>query len=162
MENMKLSCTAVTKINKICEEHGNNPGELINILHKSQNELGYLPHEVQELIAKNLNVPVNRVNGVVSFYAFFTEKPKGKYPISVCLGTACYVRGAEKLIDEVKKNLNIEVGQTTADGVFSLDCLRCVGACGLAPVMIIGGKVYGNVDPKNVRSILEGIDTSAK
>jgi NADH-quinone oxidoreductase subunit E/NADP-reducing hydrogenase subunit HndA len=162
MENMKLSCTAVTKINKICEVHGNNPGELINILHKSQNELGYLPHEVQELIAKNLNVPVNRVNGVVSFYAFFTEKPKGKYPISVCLGTACYVRGAEKLIDEVKKNLNIEVGQTTADGVFSLDCLRCVGACGLAPVMIIGGKVYGNVDPKNVRSILEGIDTSAK
>lgn len=162
MENMKLSCTAVAKINKICEEHGNNPGELINILHKSQNELGYLPHEVQELIAKNLNVPVNRVNGVVSFYAFFTEKPKGKYPISVCLGTACYVRGAEKLIDEVKKNLNIEVGQTTADGVFSLDCLRCVGACGLAPVMIIGGKVYGNVDPKNVRSILEGIDTSAK
>ena len=152
---MKLSCAAIAKVKEICDNHNNDAGELINVLHEVQNNLGYLPREVQELVAKGLNIPVNRVNGVVSFYAFFTEKPKGKHPISVCLGTACYVRGSEKVLDEVKKVLDIEVGETTPDGVFSLDCLRCVGACGLAPVMTIDGKVFGNVDPKNVRKILE-------
>lgn len=155
MENTKISCSAVAAIKEICAAHNNDAGELINILHETQNALGYLPKEVQELVAKNLNIPVSRVNGVVSFYAFFTEKPKGKHPVSICLGTACYVRGSDKVLEEVKKVLGIEVGQTTPDGVFSLDCLRCVGACGLAPVMTIGGKVYGNVDPKNVRKILE-------
>lgn len=155
MENTKISCSAVAAIKEICAAHNNDTGELINILHETQNTLGYLPKEVQELVAKNLNIPVSRVNGVVSFYAFFTEKPKGKHPVSICLGTACYVRGSDKVLEEVKKVLGIEVGQTTPDGVFSLDCLRCVGACGLAPVMTIGGKVYGNVDPKNVRKILE-------
>lgn len=155
MENTNISCSAVAAIKEICAAHNNDAGELINILHETQNTLGYLPKEVQELVAKNLNIPVSRVNGVVSFYAFFTEKPKGKHPVSICLGTACYVRGSDKVLEEVKKVLGIEVGQTTPDGVFSLDCLRCVGACGLAPVMTIGGKVYGNVDPKNVRKILE-------
>lgn len=155
MENNKISCAAIAKIKEICAAHNNDAGELINVLHETQNTLGYLPQEVQELVAKCLGVPATRVNGVVSFYAFFTEKPKGKFPISVCLGTACYVRGSEKVLDEVKKVLGIEVGETTPDGVFSLDCLRCVGACGLAPVMTIGGKVFGNVDPKNVRKILE-------
>ena len=155
MENNKLSCSAVAAIKEICANHNNDAGELINILHETQNKLGYLPKEVQELVAKNLGIPASRVNGVVSFYAFFTEKPKGKHPISICLGTACYVRGSDKVLDEVKNVLGSEVGQTTPDGIFSLDCLRCVGACGLAPVMTIGGKVYGNVDPKNVRKILE-------
>mgnify|MGYP003313110207 FL=1 len=155
MENNKISCAAVSKIKEICEKHNNEAGELINILHETQTTLGYLPKDVQALVAKQLNIPATRVNGVVSFYAFFTEKPKGKHPISVCLGTACYVRGSEKVLDEIKKVLGIEVGETTPDGVFSLDCLRCVGACGLAPVMTIDGKVYGNVDPKNVRKILE-------
>lgn len=155
MENNRISCNAIAKIKEICASHNNDAGELINILHETQNTLGYLPQEVQALVAKCLGIPATRVNGVVSFYAFFTEKPKGKYPISVCLGTACYVRGSEKVLDEVKKVLGIEVGETTPDGVFSLDCLRCVGACGLAPVMTIAGKVYGNVDPKNVKSILE-------
>lgn len=155
MENNKISCAAVSKIKEICEKHNNDAGELINILHETQTTLGYLPKDVQALVAKQLNIPATRVNGVVSFYAFFTEKPKGKHPISVCLGTACYVRGSEKVLDEIKKILGIEVGETTPDGVFSLDCLRCVGACGLAPVMTIGGKVYGNVDPKNIRKILE-------
>lgn len=157
MENNNISCTAVAKITEICQAHNNDAGELINILHETQNELGYLPKEVQQLVAKKLQIPASRVNGVVSFYAFFTEKPKGKHPVSVCLGTACYVRGAEKVLDEVKKVLGIEVGETTPDGIFSLDCLRCVGACGLAPVLMIDGKVYGNVDPKNVKSILESI-----
>ena len=155
MENNKISCSAIAKIKEICAAHGNNPGELINVLHETQNTLGYLPQEVQALVAKCLGIPATRVNGVVSFYAFFTEKPKGKFPISVCLGTACYVRGSEKVLDEVRKVLGIEVGETTPDGIFSLDCLRCVGACGLAPVMTIAGKVYGNVDPKNVKAILE-------
>lgn len=156
MENNHISCAAIEKINEICQAHNNDAGELINILHETQNTLGYLPREVQERIARNLGIPSTRVNGVVSFYAFFTEKPKGKHPISVCMGTACYVRGSEKVLDEVKKVLGIEVGETTPDGVFSLDCLRCVGACGLAPVLTIDGKVYGNVDPKNVRKIIEG------
>ena len=155
MENNKISCAAVAQIKEICAKHNNDAGELINILHETQNTFGYLPRDVQELVAKNLGIPASRVNGVVSFYAFFTEKPKGKHPISVCLGTACYVRGSEKVLDEVKKVLGIEVGETTPDGVFSLDCLRCVGACGLAPVMTIDGKVFGNVDPKNVKAILE-------
>ncbi|MCQ2181578.1 MAG: NAD(P)H-dependent oxidoreductase subunit E [Bacteroidales bacterium] len=155
MESNKISCAAIAKIKEICEAHNNDAGELINILHETQNTLGYLPREVQVEVAKNLNIPATRVNGVVSFYAFFTEKPKGKHPISVCLGTACYVRGSDKVLEEVKKVLGIEVGETTPDGVFSLDCLRCVGACGLAPVLTISGKVYGNVDPKNVRKILE-------
>lgn len=155
---MKISCAALAKVKEICGNHNNDAGELINVLHEVQNTLGYLPREVQELVAKCLNIPANRVNGVVSFYAFFTEKPKGKYPISICLGTACYVRGSEKVLDEVKKVLGIEVGETTPDGVFSLDCLRCVGACGLAPVMTIDGKVYGNVDPRNVRKIIESFE----
>ncbi len=157
MDN-KISCNAAAKIKGICKEHGNDPGELINILHETQNAFGYLPAEVQVLVAKNLRIPVNRVNGVVSFYTFFTEKPKGKHPISICLGTACYVRGSEKVLDEVKKVLGIHVGETTPDGIFSLDCLRCVGACGLAPVMLVDGKVYGNVDPKNVSRILESAE----
>ena len=155
MENTKISCAAVERINEICGKHNNDAGELINILHETQNAFGYLPKDVQALVASNLGIPTTRVNGVGSFYAFFTEKPKGKHPISVCLGTACYVRGSEKVLDAVKKTLDIEVGETTPDGVFSLDCLRCVGACGLAPVMTIDGKVFGNVDPKNVKSILE-------
>ncbi|MCQ2153229.1 MAG: NADH-quinone oxidoreductase subunit NuoE [Bacteroidales bacterium] len=155
MDKNNISCAAAAKIKEICQRHNNDKGELINILHETQNALGYLPRDVQELVARNLGIPASRVNGVVSFYAFFTEKPKGKHPISVCLGTACYVRGSEKVLEEVKKVLDIEVGETTPDGVFSLDCLRCVGACGLAPVMTIDGKVYGNVDPKNVRNILE-------
>lgn len=161
METTKLSCAAIAKVKEICDNHNNDAGELINVLHEVQNNLGYLPREVQELVAKGLNIPVNRVNGVVSFYAFFTEKPKGKHPISVCLGTACYVRGSDKVLEEVKKVLGIEVGETTPDGVFSLDCLRCVGACGLAPVLTIDGKVYGNVDPKNVRKILESVQEEA-
>ena len=144
--------------NTICEKYGNDEGELINILHETQNLIGYLPEEVQRLVAKNLNIPVIRVYGVITFYTYFTERPKGKHPVSICLGTACYVRGSERLLDEVKRVLNIEVGETTPDGKFSLDCLRCVGACGLAPVMMIGDKVYGRLQPKDVKKIIESIE----
>ena len=150
----KLTDCQINKIGEICSSFGNAPGELINVLHKAQGEFGYLPEEVQREIAKRLGIPVAKVYGVVTFYSFFTMTPKGKHAISVCMGTACYVRDAEKVVDEVRKQLGIGVGEVTADGRFSLDCLRCVGACGLAPVMLIGDKVYGRVEPKQIKGIL--------
>lgn len=127
-----------------------------------QDTLGYLPKEVQELIALELGISAARVYGVVSFYSFFTMKPKGKYPISVCMGTACYVRGGEKVLDEFKRQLGIEVGGTTPDGLFSLDSLRCVGACGLAPVVMIGPRVYGRLKVTDVKGILDEIQALEK
>jgi NADH-quinone oxidoreductase subunit E/NADP-reducing hydrogenase subunit HndA len=152
---IKMKKEVREKIIEICNRFNNNPGELINVLHATQDYLGYLPAEAQELIAECLHIPTAKVYGVVSFYAFFTMTPKGKYPISVCLGTACYVRGAEKILDAFKKELNLEVGQTTPDGLFSLTCLRCVGACGLAPVAMVGDKVYGRLAPADVKNIVK-------
>ncbi len=151
---IKLKEADYNKIKEICDKFGNNPGELINVLHQTQGHFGYLPIEVQEAVAANLGIPVNRVYGVVSFYSFFTMKPKGKYAISLCLGTACYVKGAEKILDALKNELKIEVGEVTADGKFSIDVLRCVGACGLAPVMTIGDKTYGHMTPEKVKQVL--------
>ena len=130
-------------------------GELISVLHKAQHIFGYLPEEVQVFVAKKLGVPTAKVYGVVTFYSFFTMVPKGEHDIAVCLGTACYVRGAEKVLDEIKKELNIEVGETTPDGKFSITSLRCVGACGLAPVILIGEKVYGRLSPDMVKGIID-------
>lgn len=146
--------TQLKELTAICEQFKNDPGELINILHAAQGLFGYLPMEIQEIIANQLQIPISKVYGVVTFYSYFTMIPKGKYPISICMGTACYVRGAEKVLDEFKRQLNIKVGGTTADDLFSLDCLRCVGACGLAPVVTIGEKVYGRLTPEKVREIL--------
>ena len=143
------------KIHEICDSFNNEPLELINVLHKTQEHFGYLPAEVQEAIAEKLNISTAQVYGVVTFYSFFTMTPKGKHPISICMGTACYVRGAEKVLDEFKKELAIQVGQTTADGKFSLSSLRCVGACGLAPVVLVGDKTYGRVAPDDVQAILK-------
>jgi NADH-quinone oxidoreductase subunit E/NADP-reducing hydrogenase subunit HndA len=145
----------IKTIQDICQSFGNQAGELINILHKTQEVFGYLPAEVQQVIAKELNISEAKVYGVVTFYAFFTMQPKGKHKISVCMGTACYARGAEKIVDELKRELNINVGDITPDGKFSLDCLRCVGACGLAPVMLIGDKTYGRLEAKEIKGILE-------
>ena len=154
MAVIKLSESKINFIKEVCKSYGNQPGEVINVLHKVQGEYGYLPAEVQELVAKELGIPVSRVYGIVSFYSFFTMTPKGEHPISVCLGTACYVRGAEKVLDELKRQLGIGVGEVTPDGKFSLNCLRCVGACGLAPVIEVGEKVYGRVTPDHVKDIL--------
>ena len=142
------------KIKEICASFNNNPGDLINVLHKAQDHFGYLPVEVQKVVAECLGIPATRVYGVVSFYSFFTMKPKGKYAISVCLGTACYVKGGEKLLDALKSELKINEGEVTPDGKFSIDVLRCVGACGLAPVMTINGKTYGRLVAENVKDIL--------
>lgn len=145
----------VEKIREICASFRNDPQELINVLHRCQQHFGYLPAEVQEVVSSELNVPVARVYGVVTFYSFFTMIPKGRYPVSICMGTACYVRGAEKVLEEFKKELGIQVGETTKDGKFSLSSLRCVGACGLAPVVLVGEKTYGRVAPDDVKGILK-------
>ena len=156
MSNIKfeLKKEQVDKIKEICASFDNDPGELINVLHKTQSTFGYLPAEVQEVIAQGLDMSVAKVFGVVTFYSFFTMVPKGKHPISICTGTACYVRGAEKVLEEFKKELKIQVGETTADGEFSISCLRCVGACGLAPVVMVGDKTYGRVAPEMVQDII--------
>lgn len=155
MAKIKIPESKLLEIKSICSSFNNDAGELINVLHKTQGLLGYLPAEVQEVIAKELNVSAAHVYGVVSFYSYFTMTPKGQHPISICMGTACYVRGAEKVLDEFKKQLNVKIGETTPDGKFSLSCLRCVGACGLAPVVLVGEKVYGRVAPGDVANILK-------
>lgn len=154
MPKIKLAEKTVELIREICAQFNNQETELINVLHQVQQKLGYLPAEVQEVIAKELNASVAKVYGVVTFYSFFTMLPQGQHPISICMGTACYVRGAEKVLTEFKRQLGIEVGQTSADGKFSLSCLRCVGACGLAPVVLVGEKVYGRVSPQQVSKII--------
>jgi len=128
--------------------------DLIKVLHKAQSIFGYLSDDVQYYVAKKMNIPVSKVYGVVTFYSYFATKPKGKYRISVCMGTACYVRGAEPVLEEFKKELAISCDETTPDGKFSLDTLRCVGACGLAPVVLVGEKVYGHVTKEMVKDIL--------
>jgi NADH-quinone oxidoreductase subunit E/NADP-reducing hydrogenase subunit HndA len=152
---VKLKEKDVEQLTQVCKEFNNEPGELINVLHKAQGIFGYLPAEVQEVVAREMRVSVAKVYGVVTFYSFFTMTPKGRHPISICTGTACYVRGAEKVLDEFKKRLNIKVGETSPDGKYSLSCLRCVGACGLAPVVLIGEKTYGRVSPEGVKDILK-------
>jgi NADP-reducing hydrogenase subunit HndA len=154
MAKIKLSEKKLQELKDVCRSFNNDKRELINVLHKAQGIFGYLPAELQEVIAKELNVSVAHVYGVVTFYSFFTMIPKGQHPISICLGTACYVRGAEKVLEEFKRVLNIQVGETTADGKFSLSCLRCVGACGLAPVVQVGEKVFGRVSPEGVKDII--------
>src|SRR6056297_2613403 len=152
---VKVKEKDLNTIKEICKSFNNKGGELINVLHKTQEHFGYLPAEVQEVVAQELNVSVAKVYGVVTFYSFFTMLPKGKHPISICTGTACYVRGAENVLQEFKRQLGIEVGETTEDGEFSLSCLRCVGACGLAPVVLVGDKTYGRVAPDGVKAILD-------
>lgn len=158
MNELKIACDKLEELIGICADAGNRPGELINILHKAQDRFGYLPEEVQRVIARQLRIPVSKVYGVVTFYSFFTMTPKGEHPVSVCMGTACYVRGAEKVLDEFKRILKINVGETTPDNKFSLSSLRCVGACGLAPVVMIGKKVYGQVVPDDVERIIKELE----
>ena len=133
-------------------------GSLIAVLHKAQGIFGYLPQDVQKFIAKKLDVPVSEVNGVVTFYSYFTEEPKGKYVINVCMGTACFVKGSGDVIEEFARILNIKVGETTEDMKFTLQSLRCVGACGLAPVVTINDKVYGHFTKDMVKKVLKNYE----
>ncbi len=144
----------IKELNYIIQEKRTQKGALMAVLHKAQNLFGYLPIEVQRIISEGLNIPLAEVYGVVTFYSQFTLVPKGDYEIGVCLGTACYVRGAQALIDEIKKDLKINVGQTSPDRRFSFIATRCIGACGLAPVMSVNEEVYGRLEAKDVADIL--------
>lgn len=142
----KLNSAALQKISKIVEENKDRPGPTIVMLHKVQDELGYIPFEAMEKIAEAAETSVAEVYGVVTFYAGFTTEPRGKHVINVCLGTACYVKGSQALIDDVLKMTESPINGTSKDGLFSLDATRCLGACGLAPVCVIDGQVIGNAN----------------
>ncbi len=143
------------KIDKYVDSLPEKRGSLISVLHKAQSIFGYLPKEVQLHVARKLDLPASKVYGVVTFYSFFTEIPRGEHVVNVCMGTACFVRGAEAILREVESRLEIKSGGTTLDGQFSIDALRCVGACGLAPIIMVDGKVYGRVKVNEVASILK-------
>ena len=138
-----------------CESMDRRRGYLIQCLHKAQALFGYLPQELQELVAGKLRLQMSDVYGVVSFYSFFTDEPVGKYKVNVCTGTACFVRGADKILKEFSDQLRITAGETSEDMKFSLGGLRCVGACSLAPVVMVNDRVYGNVTPKMVNAIIK-------
>ncbi len=138
----------------VIEAHKEQQGALMPVLQEAQNIYGYLPIEVQRMIAEGLNIPLEEVYGVVTFYAQFSLNPKGKYNIGVCLGTACYVKGSQEVYDKVSEVLNIKGGEVTDDGLFSLEATRCIGCCGLAPVMTINEDVYGKLTPDMIPDIL--------
>lgn len=154
MESTQLTDEKFKELEEFIDSMPTTKGELIRVLHKAQDIFGYLPEEVQKFVGKKMNVSTAKVFGVVSFYSYFTMTPKGEHDVAICMGTACYVRGADKVLEELKKELGIEVGETTEDGKFSITSLRCVGACGLAPVVMVGEKVYGRVTPEMVKEIL--------
>ena len=138
----------------VIAEKKEEPGALMPILQKAQEIYGYLPIEVQTMIAEEMDIPLEKVYGVSTFYSQFSLNPKGKYQISVCLGTACYVKGSGVILEEIQEILGIQNGECTPDGKFSLDACRCIGACGLAPVMLVNDDVYGRLTPKEVDAIL--------
>lgn len=127
---------------------------LIAILHKAQEIFGYLPKDLQLYIARKINVPASRIYGVVTFYSYFSEEKSGDFTVNICMGTACFVKGADKLMEEFSKQLGIKTGETTSDGMFTLKDVRCIGACGLAPVVLINDKVLGHVKPEDVAGII--------
>jgi len=154
MTTTTLDPKIVEGVREICRSFNCAKDQLISVLHKVQHTFGYLPQEIQKIVAEELKISQAKVYGVVTFYSFFTMKPRGRHPVAICTGTACYVRGAEKIVEKFKKQLGIEVGETSEDGKFSINCLRCVGACGLAPVVMVGEKVYGRVKEDDVVNII--------
>lgn len=140
---------------EIIAQHSNRSEDLIMVLHKAQNLFGYLPRKVQEMVAEGLNVSLNEVYGVITFYNFFSIVPQGRHSVKVCLGTACYVRGSQEVLDKAERELGIKVGGTTDDRRYSLDVVRCIGACGLAPAMLVDNDVYGRVKSTNVMDVIE-------
>jgi len=145
----------IEKLMEIVEHYRNTDGGLIPILHEVQEHYGYVPREAQEKIASELNVPLSEIFGIITFYSRFTLKPKGKYNAFVCMGTACYVKGSDKVLDAIKDHLGIGNGETTEDGLFSIEEARCVGACGLAPIIMLNEDVYAWVKPEEIPDIFE-------
>ena len=146
---------AIKKINEICDRYVNETTPLMMILSDIQKEYGYIPLEVQEIVSERTGLSVAEIYGVVTFYSFFSLTPKGKYVIGCCLGTACYVKGAQQIIDKFSEVIGIKPGETSADGLFTLDALRCIGACGIAPAVTINGKVYPKLAVDAVPKIVE-------
>ncbi|OGO03451.1 MAG: hypothetical protein A2Y72_01940 [Chloroflexi bacterium RBG_13_53_26] len=141
-------------IQKVIDDTGGRSGALIRVLQQAQGMVGYLPPPVLMTISRDLNIPLSEVNGIVSFYSFFTTVPRGKYVIQVCLGTCCYVRGGQRILDVLKKEYKLEPGETSPDGILSVDTVRCLGACALAPVVTLDGQVHRRVKPTGVKELL--------
>ncbi|MCB5246228.1 MAG: NAD(P)H-dependent oxidoreductase subunit E [Candidatus Cloacimonadaceae bacterium] len=142
------------RLKKVIEEYKSLRNPLIEVLRQAQDIFGYLPIEVQEFIAQEMNIPTSKIYGIITFYNFFTMKPRGKYTINLCMGTACYVKGAPRLAQMMEEELGVKVGETTPDGKFTLSAVRCVGACSLAPVFVIGEDTYGRVDTRDKMSAI--------
>ena len=157
-----LNENAVKHITEICDRHAGEKTPLIMILNDIQNEYGYIPLEVQQIVSDKTGISVAEIYGVVTFYSFFSLVPNGKYVIGICLGTACYVKGAQQVIDKFSEILGIGAGQTTEDGLFPIDALRCIGACGIAPAVTINGKVYPKVSADMVPGIIEEYRAAAQ
>ena len=150
-----LQAAAVAQIKEICARYKDEKTPLMMILSDIQNEYGYIPLEVQEIVSQETGISVAEIYGVVTFYSFFSLTPKGKYVIGCCLGTACYVKGAQNVIDKFSEILKIQPGQTTEDGLFTLDALRCIGACGIAPAVTINGTVYPKMSVGQVPDVID-------
>lgn len=151
----EISAQQKKEILAIIDKYREDQGALIPVLHDVQEYFGYLPIEVQKLISEEMNVPLAEIYGVVTFYAQFSTQPKGKYTVSVCLGTACYVKGSGRILEKFENILGIQAGDVTEDGMFGIEACRCVGACGLAPVAIVNGEVYGRLVEADVQSICD-------
>lgn len=149
-------------VESLFKEYKEEKDNLIPMLEEIQEKFGYIPQEAQKLLSDYLDIPMAEIYGVITFYSRFTLIPKGKYAISVCLGTACYVKGSQKIMDRLRERLKIESGQTTEDGMFSIDETRCVGACGLAPVFTVNGEVYGKATVQKLDQVLDEIINSQK
>lgn len=155
MDKNYLSKENFEKLDKVIEKHKDTRGPLMPVLHEAQHIFGCISLEVQQRISEKMSIPLSEIYGVVTFYSQFSLEPKGKYHIGVCLGTACYVRGAQAIVDKVTEILGVEVGKTSPDGKFSLEATRCIGACGLAPVLSINEEVYGRLTANDIAGILE-------
>jgi NADH:ubiquinone oxidoreductase subunit E len=153
--NPDLTPEIMSKVDEIIASHKGKPGSLIPVLEEVQGVTGYLPVELQEYIARGINVPASTVYGVVTFYSFFSMVPKGKHNIKVCLGTACYVRGISEVLSRIQSQFKLEVGKVSEDKRFSLELVRCLGACGLAPVVVVGSDTHGGVTPDRIVEILD-------
>lgn len=154
LEETRKNDDRYRQLDKVIAQYEDTEGTLITVLHRAQKIFGYLPREIQIYIANRLGIPLPEVYGVVSFYSLFSTKPRGKYTIEVCLGTACYVKGAEKILEKLKEELKIEPGEISEDGRFTIETTRCLGACSLAPIISIGDDVHGKVSPDQVNEIL--------
>lgn len=148
-------CKIDEKLEKIAKKYKNVEGGIISALHEVQDTYGYISSTAQKYLSKELNVPMSEIYGIITFYSRFSLVPKGKYNIQVCMGTACYVKGSEKVLNRFKEKLGIKEGETTSDGKFSIESVRCIGACGLAPAIVINEEVYGNMDEKKVDELIE-------